>query len=59
LPDDDSRPDGGHLQRADGSGGESRTMKQTTYTIAALFVFLTIAALIVFSAVTMGAVAGA
>jgi hypothetical protein len=34
-------------------------MRQTTFTIAALFVAFTIAALIVFSAITMGAVAGA
>jgi len=34
-------------------------MTQTTFTIAALFVGLTIAALIVLSAITMGAVAGA
>ena len=33
-------------------------MKQTTFTIAALFVVFTIASLIVFSALTMGAVAG-
>ena len=34
-------------------------MKQTTLTIAALCVVFTIAALIVLSAITMGAVAGA
>jgi hypothetical protein len=34
-------------------------MSQTTCTIAALFVVFTIAALIVLSAVTMGAIAGA
>lgn len=34
-------------------------MKQTTLTIAALFVAFTIAALIVLTAITMGAVAGA
>lgn len=34
-------------------------MQQTTLTIAALFVVFTIAALIVLSALTMGAVAGA
>ena len=34
-------------------------MTQTTFTIAALFVGFTIAALIVLSAVTMGAIAGA
>jgi len=34
-------------------------MNQTTFTIAALAVFFTIAALIVLSAITMGAVAGA
>ena len=33
-------------------------MKQTTFTIAALFVVFTIAAMIVLSALTMGAVAG-
>ena len=55
---DDSRPSGGHLQRADGLGGESRTMTQTKLTVAALFVGFTIAALIVLSAITMGAVAG-
>ena len=59
MPDDDSRRSPGHLQRAAGLGGESPTMKQTTYTIAALFVVFTIAALIVLSAITMGAVAGA
>jgi hypothetical protein len=59
LPDDDSRPNRGHLQRAAGLGGESPTMNQTTFTIAALAVFFTIAALIVLSAITMGAVAGA
>ncbi len=37
----------------------SLTMKQTTLTIAALFVAFTIAALIVLTAITMGAVAGA
>jgi hypothetical protein len=59
LPDDDSRRSGGHLQRSDGPGGENPTMKPATFTIAALFVVFTIAALIVLSAVTMGAVAGA
>jgi len=59
LPDDDSRPSRGHLQRAAGFHGESPTMSQTTYTLAALFVAFTIAALIVLSAITMGAVAGA
>jgi preprotein translocase subunit SecG len=54
----DSRPGGGHLQRAEGSGGEHPTMRQTTFTIAALFIAFTIAALIVLSAITMGAVAG-
>jgi hypothetical protein len=39
--------------------GESQTMRQTTFTITALFIVFTIAALIVLSAVTMGAVAGA
>ncbi len=34
-------------------------MKQTTLTIAALFIAFTIAALIVVTAITMGAVAGA
>ena len=34
-------------------------MTQTTFTIAALFVAFTIAALIVLSAITMGAIAGA
>lgn len=42
-----------------GSTAKSPTMNQTTFTIAALFVAFTIAALIVFSAITMGAVAGA
>ena len=56
---DDSRRDGGHLQRFDGRGGEVRTpMTQTTFTIAALFVGFTIAALIVLSAITMGAITG-
>jgi preprotein translocase subunit SecG len=59
LPDDDSRRSGGHLQRAVAPGGEPHTMKQTTLTLAALFVVFTIAALIVLSAITMGAVAGA
>jgi hypothetical protein len=59
LRDDDSRPSGGHLQRSVGLSGEVPTMNQTTVTIAALFVALTIAALIVLSAITMGAVAGA
>lgn len=59
MPDDDSRRNDGHLQRSDGSGGESPRMKRTTFTIAALFVAFTIAALIVLSAITMGAVAGA
>jgi hypothetical protein len=59
LPDDDSRPSGGHLQRSGPLGGESLTMKRTTLTIAALFCAFTIAALIVLSAITMGAVAGA
>lgn len=59
MPDDDSRRSCGHLQRADGSGGETPTMKRTTFTIAALCVAFTIAALIVLSAITMGAVAGA
>ncbi len=36
-----------------------QTMSQTTFTLAALFVFFTIAALIVLSAITMGAIAGA
>jgi hypothetical protein len=58
LPDDDSRRSGGHLQRADDLGGECPTMQQTTFTIAALFVVFTIAALIVLSAITLGAVAG-
>ena len=63
MPDDDSRRDGGHLQRwerFDPRGSEvQQSMTQTTFTIAALFVAFTIAALIVFSAITMGAVAGA
>jgi hypothetical protein len=46
-------------KRAEALHGESPTMSQTTFTIAALFVVFTIAALIVFSAITMGAVAGA
>jgi hypothetical protein len=58
LPDDDSRRSGGHLQRAEAPGGETQTMKQTTLTLAALFVVFTIAALIVLSAITMGAVSG-
>jgi hypothetical protein len=46
-------------KRADGWSGEVlRAMTQTTFTIAALFVGFTIAALIVLSAVTMGAIAG-
>ena len=59
MPDDDSRRSGGHLQRAVAPDGEPHTMKQTTLTLAALFVVFTIAALIVLSAITMGAVAGA
>jgi preprotein translocase subunit SecG len=59
LPDDVSRPSGGHLQRSAGLRGESQTMRQTTFTITALFVVFTIAALIALSAVTMGAIAGA
>lgn len=59
MPDDDSRPSGGHLQRSDRLRGESQTMKQTTFTITAVFIVFTIAALIVLSAVTMGAIAGA
>ena len=58
MPDDDSRSRGGHLQRAGASGGESRAMRQTTLTIAALVVVFAIAAVIVLSALTMGAVAG-
>jgi hypothetical protein len=64
LPDDDSRLGREHLQedraeRAAGTGGEgTRTMTQTKLTIAALIVGFTIAALIVLSAITMGAVAG-
>ena len=41
------------------SGEVPESMTQTTFTIAALFVGLTIAALIVLSAITMGAIAGA
>lgn len=59
MRDDDSRPGGGHLQRSGRLHGEVPTMNQTTVTIAALFVAFTIAALIVLSAITMGAVAGA
>ena len=59
MPDDDSRRSGGHLQRSAGVGGEVPTMMRTTFTIAALFVAFTIAALIVLSAITMGAIAGA
>lgn len=59
MPDDDSRRWRGYLQRSDAPGGESQTMNQTTFTIAALFVGFTIAALIVLSAITMGAIAGA
>jgi hypothetical protein len=44
---------------AEWSGEVKESMKQTTFTIAALFVGLTIAALIVLSAITMGAIAGA
>lgn len=55
---DDSRRSGRHLQRSDDLGGESQTMTQTRLTVAALFVGFTIAALIVLSAITMGAVAG-
>jgi len=59
-PDDDSRWDAGPLQRAERPSGELReSMTQTTFTVAALFVGLTIAALIVLSAITMGAIAGA
>ena len=59
MPDDDSRRCGGYLQRSDALDAESGTMNQTTFTIAALFVGFTIAALIVLSAITMGAIAGA
>ena len=47
-------------KRFDARRGEVReSMPQTTFTIAALFVAFTIAALIVLSAITMGAIAGA
>jgi hypothetical protein len=59
LPDDDSLPDGGHLQRDGGSGGENGMMRRTSLTVAALLFVFTIAALIVLSALTMGAIAGA
>jgi hypothetical protein len=39
-------------------GGESRGVTQTKFTVAALFIGFTIAALIVLSAIGMGAVAG-
>ena len=62
LPDDDSRQEREDLQAATkGSPRKRRThlwMTQTKFTIAALAVVFTIAALIVLSAVTMGAVAG-
>lgn len=41
-----------------GGASKARVMTQTKFTIAALVVGFTIAALIVFSAITMGAVAG-
>jgi hypothetical protein len=48
------------VERSDVRSGEVReSMTQTTFTIAALFVGLTIAALIVLSAITLGAIAGA
>jgi hypothetical protein len=47
-------------KRFDGQAREVHlAMTQTTFTIAALFVGFTIAALIVLSAITMGAIAGA
>jgi hypothetical protein len=59
LPD--SRLGGEHLQ-VEGlpvrTANVSPAMTQTTFTIAALVVGFTIAALIVLSAITMGAVAG-
>jgi hypothetical protein len=62
LPDDDSRPRSGDLQiRAKGRRRGRRThsvMTQTKLTIAALALVFGVAALIVLSAVTMGAVAG-
>jgi hypothetical protein len=46
-------------KRFDDRGGEvNLAMTQTTFTITALFVGFTIAALIVLSAITMGAIAG-
>jgi len=59
LPDDDSRQDRGHLPEVWRIGWRTyTTMTQTKFTIAALVVGFTIAALIVLSAITMGAVAG-
>ena len=46
-------------ERSEGSGGEELpTMTQTTFTIAALVIGFTIAALFVLTAMSMGAVAG-
>lgn len=60
MPDDDSRQGGEHLQGKVCPCGQRRYrgMTQTKFTIAALLVGFTIAALIVLSAITMGAVAG-
>lgn len=62
MPDDDSRQKPGDLPAATkGSRRGRRThslMTQTKLTIAALTLVFAIAALIVFSAVTMGALAG-
>jgi hypothetical protein len=61
LPDDDSRQAGEHLQVEGLSAAAAKVlpaMTQTKFTIAALVVAFMIAALIVLSAITMGAVAG-
>jgi hypothetical protein len=61
LPDDDSRQGGEHLQVEGLSAPTAKVppaMTQTKFTIAALLVGFMIAALIVLSAITMGAVAG-
>jgi hypothetical protein len=49
---------GALLGMRNGAGGESRSMPQTRFTIAALVVGFTIASLIILSAVAMGAVTG-
>ncbi|HEY3462517.1 MAG TPA: hypothetical protein VGK62_03570 [Gaiellaceae bacterium] len=61
MPDDDSRRAGEHLHAEGLSVPTAKVlpaMTQTKFTIAALVVGFTIAALIVLSAITMGAVAG-